>query len=54
MLTEVFGMEWYKVHEEAEQLEHAVSADFENKLRERLGDGGDLSAREPGGLGYAG
>jgi DtxR family Mn-dependent transcriptional regulator len=39
MLTEVFGMEWYKVHEEAEQLEHAVSADFESKLRERLGDG---------------
>ncbi len=40
MLAEVFGMEWYKVHDEAEQLEHAVSADFENKLRERLGDGG--------------
>jgi DtxR family Mn-dependent transcriptional regulator len=39
MLTEVFGMEWYKVHDEAEQLEHAVSADFERKLRERLGDG---------------
>jgi len=39
MLTEIFGMEWYKVHEEAEQLEHAVSAEFENKLREKLGDG---------------
>jgi DtxR family Mn-dependent transcriptional regulator len=26
MLTEIFGMEWYKVHDEAEQLEHAVSA----------------------------
>ena len=38
MLTEIFGMEWYKVHEEAEQLEHAVSADFENKLREKLGN----------------
>jgi DtxR family Mn-dependent transcriptional regulator len=38
MLTEVFGMEWYKVHEEAEQLEHAVSADFEKKLQERLGN----------------
>ena len=25
MLTEVFGMEWYKVHDEAERLEHAVS-----------------------------
>jgi DtxR family Mn-dependent transcriptional regulator len=37
MLTEIFGMEWYKVHEEAEQLEHAVSADFERRLIERLG-----------------
>ena len=37
MLTEIFGLEWYKVHEEAEQLEHAVSADFERKLLERLG-----------------
>src|SRR3954471_13860319 len=40
MLTEVFGLEWYKVHEEAEQLEHAVSGDFEQKLVEKLGDGG--------------
>lgn len=38
MLTEVFDMEWYKVHEEAEQLEHAVSAEFEAKLAEKLGD----------------
>jgi DtxR family Mn-dependent transcriptional regulator len=38
MLTEIFGLEWYKVHDEAEQLEHAVSADFEQKLLERLGD----------------
>jgi DtxR family Mn-dependent transcriptional regulator len=37
MLTEIFGLEWYKVHEEAEQLEHAVSADFERKLIEKLG-----------------
>lgn len=37
MLTEVFGMEWYKVHEEAEQLEHAVSGEFERKLIEKLG-----------------
>jgi DtxR family Mn-dependent transcriptional regulator len=37
MLTEIFGLEWYKVHDEAEQLEHAVSADFEIKLVERLG-----------------
>ena len=39
MLTEIFGMEWYKVHEEAEQLEHAVSADFERRLQEKLGTG---------------
>ena len=40
MLSEIFGMEWYKVHDEAERLEHAVSADFEQKLAERLGAGG--------------
>ena len=40
MLTEIFGLEWYKVHDEAEQLEHAVSADFECKLVERLGPAG--------------
>ena len=40
MLSEIFGMEWYKVHEEAEQLEHAVSADFERRLAEKLGSGG--------------
>jgi len=40
MLTEIFGMEWYKVHDEAEQLEHAVSADFESRLRDKLGSVG--------------
>jgi DtxR family Mn-dependent transcriptional regulator len=39
MLTEIFGMEWYMVHDEAEQLEHAVSADFERRLIEKLGTG---------------
>jgi DtxR family Mn-dependent transcriptional regulator len=39
MLSEMFGMEWYKVHDEAERLEHAVSADFEAKLMEKLGGG---------------
>jgi DtxR family transcriptional regulator, Mn-dependent transcriptional regulator len=39
MLVEIFGMEWYKVHDEAERLEHAVSADFENLLIEKLGPG---------------
>ena len=37
MLTEFFGMEWYKVHDEAERLEHAVSEDFERKLIDKLG-----------------
>jgi DtxR family Mn-dependent transcriptional regulator len=37
MLAEIFDMEWYKVHDEAEQLEHAVSEDFERKLQEKLG-----------------
>lgn len=39
MLTEVFGMEWVQVHDEAEQLEHAVSADFERLLIDKLGTG---------------
>ena len=37
MLAEIFGMEWYKVHDEAERLEHAVSPDFEAKLLKKLG-----------------
>jgi DtxR family Mn-dependent transcriptional regulator len=40
MLSEVFGMDWYQVHEEAERLEHAVSPAFEAKLLERLGNTG--------------
>jgi DtxR family Mn-dependent transcriptional regulator len=40
MLTEIFGMEWYEIHEEAERLEHAVSPAFEAKLKEKLGAGG--------------
>lgn len=39
MLVEIFGMEWFKVHDEAERLEHAVSADFEHLLVKRLGEG---------------
>jgi DtxR family Mn-dependent transcriptional regulator len=39
MLTEMFGMEWYKVHDEAEGLEHAVSEDFERRLVAVLGTG---------------
>ena len=40
MLSEIFGMEWYKVHDEAERLEHAVSPDFEARLLAQLGPGG--------------
>lgn len=40
MLSEMFGMEWWKVHDEAERLEHAVSPDFELKLLAKLGSGG--------------
>ncbi len=39
MLSEIFGMEWYKVHDEAERLEHAVSPDFEARLLAKLGRG---------------
>ena len=37
MLTEIFGMPWYEVHDEAERLEHAVSPAFEAKLVSTLG-----------------
>src|SRR5215471_626436 len=37
MLTEIFELPWYAVHDEAERLEHAVSPAFEKKLVEKLG-----------------
>ena len=40
MLSEMFGMEWWKVHDEAERIEHAVSPDFEAKLLAKLGSEG--------------
>jgi DtxR family transcriptional regulator, Mn-dependent transcriptional regulator len=40
MLAEIFGMEWYQIHDEAERLEHAVSPAFEAKLIEKLGERG--------------
>jgi DtxR family Mn-dependent transcriptional regulator len=39
MLTEIFGMPWYRTHDEAERLEHGVSADFESLLVRKLGRG---------------
>ena len=47
MLHEVFGMEWYKVHDEAERLEHAVSSDFESMLVRKLGRGGPCPHGNP-------
>jgi len=51
MLTEIFDMDWYRVHDEAERLEHAVSPDFEARLVAKLGRGrpcphGNLSELE--------
>jgi DtxR family Mn-dependent transcriptional regulator len=53
MLSEIFGMPWYEVHEEAERLEHVVSPAFEKKLVEKLGEndicphGNSLALRSP-------
>ena len=38
MLTDLLGYEWWKTHDEAERLEHAISPEMEAKLAERLGD----------------
>jgi DtxR family transcriptional regulator, Mn-dependent transcriptional regulator len=40
MLSEIFGMEWVDVHDEAERLEHAVSPSFEKRLVKVLGHKG--------------
>lgn len=37
MLSEIFGMPWYRTHDEAERLEHAVSSEFESLLAKKLG-----------------
>lgn len=37
MLTDLLGYEWWKTHEEAERLEHAISPEMERRLMERLG-----------------
>ena len=38
LLLDVIGLEWEKVHREADRWEHAISADVEQKLVELLGD----------------
>lgn len=40
MLHELLGIEWYKVHDEAERLEHAISDDVERRLIALLGASG--------------
>src|SRR6185437_3682410 len=40
MLSEIFDMDWYRIHDEAERLEHAVSPAFEEKLIKKLGEKG--------------
>jgi DtxR family Mn-dependent transcriptional regulator len=53
MLTEIFGMAWYEVHDEAERLEHAVSPAFAKRLEQKLGHkdtcphGNGLALRSP-------
>jgi DtxR family Mn-dependent transcriptional regulator len=53
MLSEIFGMAWFEVHDEAERLEHAVSPAFERRLFEKLGrkdtcpHGNGLALRTP-------
>lgn len=53
MLSEIFAMPWYEIHDEAERLEHAVSPAFEKKLIEKLGHkdtcphGNGLALRSP-------
>jgi DtxR family Mn-dependent transcriptional regulator len=38
LLTDVIGLEWEKVHREADRWEHAISSDVEEKLVLLLGD----------------
>ena len=38
LLLDVIGLEWEKVHKEADRWEHAISADVEEKLVQLLGD----------------
>ena len=58
LLVDVIGLEWEKVHKEADRWEHAISADVEEKLVLLLGDpatcphgnpipGRDTSSRVP-------
>jgi DtxR family Mn-dependent transcriptional regulator len=47
LLAEVLGMEWYKVHEEAEKLEHSVSPEMEERLFKLFGRHGTCPHGNP-------
>jgi DtxR family transcriptional regulator, Mn-dependent transcriptional regulator len=38
MLTDILGYEWWKTHDEAERLEHAISPEMERRMMETLGN----------------
>ena len=38
MLVDLLGYEWWKTHEEAERIEHAMSPEMEERLTKVLGD----------------
>ena len=38
MLVDLLGYEWWKTHEEAERIEHAMSPEMEERLARVLGD----------------
>ena len=47
LLVDIIGLEWEKVHREADRWEHAISADVEAKLVELLGDPGTCPHGNP-------
>jgi DtxR family transcriptional regulator, Mn-dependent transcriptional regulator len=47
LLHDVIGLEWEKVHKEADRWEHAISSDVEAKLVELLGDPGTCPHGNP-------
>jgi Mn-dependent transcriptional regulator len=47
LLVDVIGLEWEKVHREADRWEHAISADVEAKLVVLLGDPGTCPHGNP-------
>ena len=52
LLTEVLGMKWSTVHDEAEKLEHAISPELERRLLKFFGRGANCPHGNPlfGGL----